>query len=230
MVRVDCKNLPPYIDIWAIGIRSDKDLTVTVKDYRTSDHKVLRSLPPMFNKRLFPPTVTQADDMQKACKMDCYGNVIGKPIFIRLMCYEWVTPPYYIVDNNSFTGVEETESILDQVEEKDLMGTCIRTTVIYEPMVFSSYKMTLLETADGKCAENGGDAEGLCKKHFYRAVSSGRFLLQKDANDIKEVIKEEEEWIYDEKNNNNIWNDCYNWGYYNDGLDMDQQDERFWNF
>ena len=26
------------------------------------------------------------------------------------------------------------------------------------------------------------------------------------------------------------WKDYYNWGYYNDGLDMDQQDERFWNF
>ena len=24
--------------------------------------------------------------------------------------------------------------------------------------------------------------------------------------------------------------DSYDWGYYNDGLDMDQQDERFWNF
>ena len=24
--------------------------------------------------------------------------------------------------------------------------------------------------------------------------------------------------------------DSYDWRYYNDGLDMDQQDERFWNF
>ena len=24
--------------------------------------------------------------------------------------------------------------------------------------------------------------------------------------------------------------DSYNWEYYNDGLDIDQQDERFWNF
>ena len=62
----------------------------------------------------------------------------------------------------------------------------------YIPEVFTFMTLTFLETENGECAENGGDAEGLCK--------------------------------YDELN------DYYNNSYYNDGLDMDQQDERFWNF
>ena len=230
MVRVNRKDLPPYIDIWAIGIRSDKDLVVTNKDYCASDPKVLKHLPPRFNKRLFPPTIAQADELQKACKTDRFGNVVGKPIFVRLMCYEWVTPPYYKVDSESITGVEETMEILDEVEEKKLLGTCIRTTVSYEPIVFSSLKMTLLETTDGKCAENGGDADGLCKRYFYRAIDSGRFLLQENAQQIKKIIRDEEEWIYEDENKHDIWGDYYNWGYYNDGLDTDQQDERFWDF
>ena len=132
------------------------------------------------------------------------------------MCYEWVNPSYYKVDRESITGFEESMEILDEVEEKNLLGTCIRTTVSYEPIVFSSFKMTLFETTDGKCAENGGDADGLCKRYFYRAIDSGRFLLQENAQQIKKIIRDEEEWIYEDENKHDIWGDYYNGGYYND--------------
>lgn len=42
-----------------------------------------------------------------------------------------------------------------------------------------------------------------------------------------------EKTYYDKELNENIFdesNDLYDWQYYNDGLDMDQQDERFWDF
>ena len=44
-------------------------------------------------------------------------------------------------------------------------------------------------------------------------------------------------WLYEDEHYEEIKEsmsndstDSYNWEYYNDGLDMDQQDERFWNF
>ncbi len=47
--------------------------------------------------------------------------------------------------------------------------------------------------------------------------------------DLK-YLKEEE---YNEEDSDSMRfdsADSYDWSYYNDGLDMDQQDERFWNF
>lgn len=229
IVRVDRKDpLPPCFDIWAIGVRNDEDLNVTGEDYYYSCSE--DNLPPIFKKRLYPPTLRQADEIQKKCKTDRLGNMVGEPIFIRLMSYEWKVPfPYYRLNPKSVTGVDETVEETIESEEETYLGTCIRYKVNYIPIVFSTYKVILFETPDGKCAENGGNAEGVCKRCFCQAVTSGTILLQKDAKHVKEVVKDEEEWIYDDKENY-AWKDYYNWGYYNDGLDMDQQDERFWNF
>lgn len=230
IVRVDCKDpLPPCFDIWAIGIRSDEDLNVTGDDYRYSCPE--NNLPPILKKRLYPPTLRQAEELQEKCKTDCFGNMIGKPIFIRLMSYEWKVPfPYYRVNPKSVTGVDETVEETIESEEKKSLGTCIRYRINYRPIVFSSYKVILFETSDSKCAENGGDADGLCKRSFYQAIRTGAILLTKDAKHIKEVVRDEEEWIYDDDKEYDDWKDYYNWGYYNDGLDIAQQDDRFWNF
>ena len=55
----------------------------------------------------------------------------------------------------------------------------------------------------------------------------------KQANNHTEVITQNEEGKVVKELNENIFdksNDLYDWQYYNDGLDMDQQDERFWDF
>lgn len=72
----------------------------------------------------------------------------------------------------------------------------------------------------------------MCKTVFEKAVTSGYFLLQKSATHIKEVVEIEEIDELESRNSNTYdeLNDYYNNSYYNDGLDMDQQDERFWNF
>lgn len=44
-----------------------------------------------------------------------------------------------------------------------------------------------------------------------------------------EHYEETKDSMFDDSNEND-WTDWYNWEYYNEGLDMDQQDERFWNF
>ncbi|MFQ9367901.1 MAG: hypothetical protein ACLR2V_00705, partial [Bacteroides uniformis] len=108
----------------------------------------------------------------------------------------------------------------------------IKVKTEYIPEVFTFMTLTFLETENGECAENGGDAEGLCKTVFEKAVTSGYFLLQKSATHIKEVVEIEEIDELESRNSNTYdeLNDYYNNSYYNDGLDMDQQDERFWNF
>lgn len=54
--------------------------------------------------------------------------------------------------------------------------------------------------------------------------------MQKSAVNVKEVVEFEEELECDVNDVDDKWDDYYNYDYYNDGLDMDQQDERFWNF
>lgn len=228
-IKVERGNFPPCFDIIAIGIRSEDDLFVDLEDYDYYYHTDY--LPPRFEKRLCPPTMAQAEELEKKCITDSMGNVIGDFVFIRLMSYEWKTPfPFYRINPKSVTGVYEVVECTTESEEEHENMKLITKKIRYIPEVFSSIKLTLFETADGKCAENGGDVDGLCRKTFNNAVMSGIFLLQKNAVDIREVIKYKKEWMCKDDEMCDDWKDSYNWEYYNDGLDMDQQDERFWNF
>lgn len=227
-VKVDCGKLPPCFDIIAIGIRSEVDMYINLEDYLYSHGEYL---PPKFEKRLCPPTIAQAEELEKKCITDNMGNVIGSPVFIRLMSYEWKTPfSFYKVNPNSVTGVYETikrEIVNEEIYEN---GRLITVKVSHMPRVLSSIKLTLFETADGKCAENGGNADELCEKIFSNAIVSGAFLPQNDAVDVKDVVEYDEKWECEDDKKYDAWKDYYNWGYYNDGLDMDQQNERFWDF
>lgn len=227
-IKIERKYLPPCFKIKAIGIRNEADMFICENDY--NDYLFIDDLPPMFEKTLFPVTMKQAEELERRCKTDEYGNTIGEPTFIRLMSYQWITPfPYYIVNPKTATGVNE-DIVKTTEEEKEYDDyKYILTKIRYIPKVYTTMHMTLFETKDGKCAENDGDADGVCKIAFKRAMSSGRFLSQKSASQIKEVTTYKEK--YETYHNScDDWNDYYNYNYYNDGLDMDQQDERFWNF
>lgn len=228
LIKVKQGNHLPYFIVRAIGIENDDDVEFLDED----DYWNPLSPLPKFEKKLFPSSESQVKALESMYTIGSRGNVIGNGPFIRLMSYEWKTPsPYFISTPNSTTGVCETvrkteESKVKQGKMKYYMKTQ------YIPKVFTSMTLTFLETADGRCAENGGDAEGLCKKVFEKSVASGYFLLQKSIMNIKEVVEIEEIGELESRNRNTYdeWNDYYNNSYYNDGLDMDQQDERFWNF
>ena len=221
LIKIERNNFPPRFIVKAVGIRDEIDIC---------DIEVWNDFwgLPKFEKILFPPTIAQAKELEERIRTDDVGNVIGDNIFIRLMSYRWVTPsPYYKVNHKSVTDVDEavekTEYGIKEENDEKLLVWKIR----YIPKIYSYIDMTLFETEDGKCAENGGDADGICKRVFDNAVASGRFLLQKSAVNVKEVVEFEEELECDVDDK---WDDYYNYDYYNDGLDMDQQDERFWNF
>lgn len=222
--KVKQENHLPYFIVEAIGIENEKNAELFDEDDYWNPL-------PRFVKKLFPPTELQADALEKRC-IDSNGKVLGNAPFIRLMSYQWAAPfPFFILKPNSFTGVCE---IVEKTEEFRMKHGKIVTVLKtkYIPRVFTFTTTTLLETADGKCAENGGDADGLCQKAFENAVASGYFLSQKSATNIKEFIEIEEidELERGIRNKYDEWKDYYNNDYYNDGLDMDQQDERFWNF
>ncbi len=225
LVKIERKNLLPCFMLKAIGIRDELDMLID---------EVWNNFPfqTKFEKMLFPPTIAQVRDLEEGIKTDEVGNVIGDGIFIRLMSYRWVTPSlYYKANPKSVTGVDETVEKTKYGIKEENGERLLVWKIRYIPKIYSYIDMTLFETEDGKCAENGGDVDGICKRVFDNAVVSGRFLLQTSSVDIREVIEFEEEL---ERNVNDVddikWDDCYDYDYYNDGLDMDQQDERFWNF
>ena len=119
--------------------------------------------------------------------MDENGKVVkGAPI--RLMSVSWATgTEFYIRKEGSVTGVYETE---EEVTEKVVRnGKTIEVTKTkYIPKVFKSVNLTLFENADGTCAENGGNADALCKRTFERGLESGAYIPCETATDITEVI------------------------------------------
>lgn len=229
-VKFESDNKLPYFVIKAIGIRTESDLIVDEDDYRYGYASFSDELPPMFEKKIFASTSLHAEALEKIYMAFKDRKVAGLPTFIRLMVYEWTAPfPFYIVQSNSITGVREIiKKEKDWKMKKNKMVLFQETQ--YIPKVFNTISVTLLETKDGKCAENGGDADDLCRKIFNRAVTSHRILSQESATYIKKVIKIEEIDEPEDNNANDEWKNYYNEEYYNDGVDMDQQDERFWNF
>lgn len=228
LIKVKQGNHLPYFIVRAIGIENEEDAEYLDED----DYWNSLSPLPKFEKKLFPPTESQVKALENMYTTDSRGNVIGNGPFIRLMSYKWKTPsPYFISRPNSVTGVcERVRETKDFRMRQGKMYNYIKTE--YIPEVFTFMTLTFLETENGECAENGGDAEGLCKTVFEKAVTSGYFLLQKSATHIKEVVEIEEIDELESRNSNTYdeLNDYYNNSYYNGGLDMDQQDERFWNF
>lgn len=225
-IKTERKDLPPCFKIKAIGIRDEADMLMPIDEDDYKNPLSAEFLPPIFEKVLFPPTIRQAKQLEERCKTDQYGNIIGEPVFIRLMPYQWKTPfSYYIVNKRTVTGVCETIIKTREKEVKYDDHISFVEKIRYIPKIFSSITVTLFETPDGKCAENNGDADGVCETVFSNAIASGHFI--RFASQIKEIVKHIN-GFESVSNSYDDWKDYYNWDYYNDGLDMDQQDERFW--
>ncbi|WP_300901006.1 hypothetical protein [uncultured Bacteroides sp.] len=230
-IKVERKNEIPYFVIKATGIDCDESAEVLKQDGCINPNAVM-TVKFNFTKKLYPSTISQAEALEKMFVTDKQGNVVGDAPFIRLMFYNWITPDiFYIFNPNSVTGVYETQEEMKEVEEMD-DGSKVKVTKIrYIPKIYSAVSLTLFETEDGTCAENKGDADELCRRNYAQGLASGSYLLCKSATHIKEVIREVDRiTIPVERNNYDEWKDYYNDDYYNDGVDMDQQDERFWNF
>ena len=54
--------------------------------------------------------------------------------------------------------------------------------------MFKIVNLTLFENDDGTGAENGGNADALCKSTFERGLESGAYIPCETATDITEVI------------------------------------------
>jgi len=73
----------------------------------------------------------------------------------------------------------------------------------------------------------------LITKYWEHIFDSYNTFWYSYCQDFKYLWEDEHYCDEIEETKENFYNDVddsYNWEYYNDGLDMDQQDERFWNF
>lgn len=185
--KVERDNEMPYFIIKATGVEGDENAEVIDEDGCINPFAMM-SRRFNFTKTLFPSTDKQVEQLEKLYETDNDGNVT-KGAQIRLMSYQWAAPePFYIAKEDTVTGVYETE---EEVTEKVVRNgkTVEVTKTKYIPKVFTTVNLTLFETADGKCAENGGDADALCKRTYERGIASKAYLPCETAVDIKEVIE-----------------------------------------
>ena len=185
-VKVERENEMPYFIIKATGVEGDESANVVDEDGCINPFAMM-SRRFNFTKTLFPSTDKQVEQLEKLYEVDKEGKVVkGAPI--RLMSVSWATgTEFYIRKEGSVTGVYETE---EEVTEKVVRnGKTIEVTKTkYIPKVFKSVNLTLFENADGTCAENGGNADALCKRTFERGLESGAYIPCETATDITEVI------------------------------------------
>ena len=185
--KVERENEMPYFIIRATGVEGDENANVVDEDGCINPFAMM-SRRFNFTKTLFPSTQQQVEQLEKLYETDENGNVTkGAPI--RLMSYQWAAPnPFYIRREDSVTGVYETEE--DITEKVVRNGKAIDVTKTkYTPKQFTTVNLTLFETADGKCAENGGNADELCKRTFERGIANSSYILCETATDIKVVIE-----------------------------------------
>lgn len=185
--KVERENDMPYFVIKAVGMEGDDSLNAIDDDGEINVFACM-SRKYNFTKTLFPSTNEQVEQLEKSFETDEDGNVT-KGAKIRLMSYQWAAPaPFYIVKDDSVTGVYETEEeVAETVIKNGKKVQEVKTK--YTPKLFTTVNLTLFETKNGKCAENGGDADGLCKRTFERAIANGMYLLAETATDIQEVIQ-----------------------------------------
>lgn len=186
--KVERENEMPYFIIRATGVEGDETADVMDEDGCINPFAMM-SRRFNFTKTLFPSTDKQVEQLEKLYEVDDDGKVIGKAAPIRLMSYQWAAPaPFYIVKDDAVTGVYETEEEVTETVTKN--GKKVEVTKTkYVPKVFTTVNLTLFETKDGKCAENGGDADALCKRTYERGIASGSYILCETATEIVEVIE-----------------------------------------
>lgn len=185
--KVERDNEMPYFIIKATGVEGDENATVVDEDGCINPFAMM-SRRFNFTKTLFPSTDAQVEQLEKLYETDDEGNVTkGAPI--RLMSVTWATErEFYIRKEDSVTGVYETEEeIIEKVVRNGKTVEVAKTK--YIPKVFKSVNLTVFETADGKCAENGGNAEELCKRTFERGLESGNYIPCETAADIETIIQ-----------------------------------------
>lgn len=173
--KVERENEMPYYVLRATGVEGDDNAEAIDEDGVINPFAMM-SRKFNFTKTLFPATEAQCNALEKAYVTDDEGNV-QSGAKVRLMSYQWAAPaPFYIVKDESVTGVYEDETeVTEEVIKNGKKVQVVKTK--YTPKVFTTVNLTLFETKDGQCAENGGNAEALCKQRFERAVADGSYLL-----------------------------------------------------
>lgn len=184
--EVERENDMSYFVIKATGVEGDDSADAIVNGVINPFACMSRRF--NFTKTLFPSTEKQANALRGAFKTDDDGNVTDGAQ-IRLMSYQWAAPaPFYIVKEDAVTGVYETEESVTETVTRNGKSVQVEKTK-YTPKVFTTVNLTLFEDENGNCAENGGDADGLCKRTFERAIANGMYLLAETTTDIQEVIQ-----------------------------------------
>lgn len=184
--EIERENEMSYFIIKATGVEGDDSADAVVNGIINPFACMSRRF--NFTKTLFPSTDAQADALRKAFKTDDDGNV-SDGAQIRLMSYQWAAPaPFYIVKEDAVTGVYETEEEITETVTRN--GKKVQETKTkYIPKLFTTVNLTLFEDENGNCVENGGDADGLCKRTFERAIANGMYLLAETATDIQEIVQ-----------------------------------------
>lgn len=183
--KVEREGELPYFILKATGVEGNESAEVLDED------GVINPLACMsrrfnFTKTLFPATKAQADALEKCYTVDEDYNIVGEAPKVRLKSIVWAAPTaFYIRRDDSVTGVYETE--VDEEREIVKNGKKVTQTVTrYIPKVFKEVNLTVFEDSNGKCVENGGDGEGLCKRAFERAVANDMYLLCESHPEITE--------------------------------------------
>lgn len=91
------------------------------------------------------------------------------------------------------------------------------------------YELLYCEFSNWRDFELSEEHKILITQYWEHIFSKNDTFWYSYCNDFK-YLWEDEHSEEIRENMSNYSTDSYNWEYYNDGLDMDQQDERFWNF
>lgn len=94
------------------------------------------------------------------------------------------------------------------------------------------YELLYLELSDWKKIELSEEHKKMIVQYWEHVFNDKTFWYSY-CEDFRYLWEDEHYFDEIEETRENMYNDMTdpcNWEYYNDGLDMDQQDERFWNF
>lgn len=156
---------------------------------------------------------------------------------IRNISKELLKPQFNIITNPhnniaigfKITYIEEEEIYQCQCSLLKFNEDSIHQEDIVKMTGSQLYELLYCEFSNWKTFELSEEHKILITQYWEHIFSKNDTFWYSYCNDFKYLWKDEHyEEIRESMFNDST--DSYNWEYYNDGLDMDQQDERFWNF